>query len=98
MPIIKRKNAEFYSAINPNTKTSSSWKWMTLLILLQKSRMVGGKVRTKFIICDIYRKFFLNFVGFPEYLNFTCTFSEFVFFSDNFYEVSIMLLGNYFVN
>ena len=43
-------------------------------------------------------KFFLNFVGFPEYLNFTCTFSEFVFFSDNFYEVSIMLLGNYFVN
>jgi hypothetical protein len=50
------------------------------------------------IICDIYRKFFLNFVGFPEYLNFTCTFSEFVFFSDNFYEVSIMLLGNYFVN
>ena len=44
-------------------------------------------------------EFFLNFVGFPEYLNFTCTFSEFVFFSDNFYEVSIMLLGsNYFVN
>ena len=77
--------------------------------------MVGGKVRTKFKYSKKATKFekriqsymtftenwefFLNFVGFPEYLNFTCTFSEFVFFSDNFYEVSIMLLGsNYFVN
>ena len=37
-------------------------------------------------------EFFLNFVGFSDYLNFTYTFSEFVYFSDNFHEVSIMLL------